>query len=47
MFPFTQDGVAAEVTYRQHQLAADYRRAGGAQPRRWHRSRRTDRTRVA
>ena len=47
MFPFTQDGAAAEVAYRQHRLAADYRRAGGAHPRRWHRSRRTERTRVA
>ena len=40
MYPATQDAMTAEITYRQHRLADDFRRGVRTNTRRWSRGRR-------
>jgi hypothetical protein len=38
MYPGTQESVTAEIAYRQHRLADDFRRGVRTNTRRWHRA---------
>ena len=43
MYPATQDSITAEIVYRQHRLADDFRRGARTNTRRWHRAQGSDR----
>ena len=46
MYPATQDMMSAEITYRRHRLADEYRRGARTNTRRWNLRPGTDPTKV-